>query len=216
MIADKIFSDNAGLIMDYQTALANLVGNREWNIDTDAGQITFGGDDDCIVRRIQLIGTYSNSSSTWRWADENEGFRGPSSLVTEIHDIRTRKYLSLVEPLSMNDQMLTGGISGLNQWDLAFLVVAIAQKPAFMCPYDGGQLFVLVCGVNVTGPETIDEFVDRYKKSTRMLVYENQDQALKHYAAVHGYICEDRGETIAIIGEEQEVLLHFCDGFLSE
>lgn len=215
MIVDKIFSENAGLIMDYQESLAELVGNRSWDLDTETGQITFGDGNDSIIRQIQLIGTYSELSNTWRWADANDGFSGPARLVEKIHKFRNQEELADVEPLKENGFELLGGISALNQWDLALLIGAIAKKPVFMCPYESGQLFVLVYDVPIREPLSASELVERFKESTQVLVYENQDVALEQYAEAHGYRCEKKDEAIAVVENEEQIWVNFQDGFLS-
>src|SRR5919108_6022775 len=58
-----------GLIaFDRQLRLAEVVGERDWQLDQDRGVLTFGDD---ISLDAQILGSASDRSGTWLWAWAN-------------------------------------------------------------------------------------------------------------------------------------------------
>ena len=68
----------AALACDKQTDLYELIGDNSWNADLDAGTIAFGP---ALVLKVQVLGTFSHSSQTWRWAWVNAPTALPEPLL---------------------------------------------------------------------------------------------------------------------------------------
>ncbi|MEE3919567.1 hypothetical protein V2I01_18075 [Micromonospora sp. BRA006-A] len=59
-------------------ALADLLGERDWQLDVPDGIATFGTD---LRYRVQLLGTESHLDGTWLWAWANEASNIPPSVL---------------------------------------------------------------------------------------------------------------------------------------
>lgn len=58
-----------GIAWDRQLDFAELIGERDWTADAEAGTISFGHE---LTFAMQVLGSYSAASGTWRWIWANE------------------------------------------------------------------------------------------------------------------------------------------------
>lgn len=65
---DDLFAQHVATGMARQLALAELLGDRGWQLDLNAGLVTFGDD---LRYPVQLLGTESHADRTWLWAWAN-------------------------------------------------------------------------------------------------------------------------------------------------
>lgn len=63
-----LFDDHGLAAFERQLRFADLVGDRDWVLDQDLGQLRLGDD---LASTAQIIGTTSTSSGTWRWSWAN-------------------------------------------------------------------------------------------------------------------------------------------------
>ncbi len=75
----------AALAFDKQTDLYEVIGDNSWNVDMDAGTIAFGPQ---LVFPIQVLGTFSHSSQTWRWGWVNAPQALPGPLLRHAHRLQ--------------------------------------------------------------------------------------------------------------------------------
>ncbi len=131
-----------------QLAFADLLGERNWNVNITEGHVAFGDD---LSFPIQLLGTEAEGNATWLWAWANEASNLPDDLLHAANALQSlgqdRNIPELVERSFSLDEAdghtLSLIASGLNP-DCAY----------YRGPYEGGALFFLVQGVptTVTGP----------------------------------------------------------------
>jgi len=57
-----------GNAFDKQIDLGEVIGENNWNVDMEKGEISFG---DKLVFPIQVLGTFSHSSKSWLWSWAN-------------------------------------------------------------------------------------------------------------------------------------------------
>jgi hypothetical protein len=62
-----VFSACLGRSLAIQKNCAEIIGDRDWELQFSAGEIRFGGK----VFPLQLVGTESNVSDTWLWGWDN-------------------------------------------------------------------------------------------------------------------------------------------------
>lgn len=63
----QVFSATLGKMTTVQNRFADIVGNRDWNVDFDRCEIAFGDQ----IYKIRFIGSESNVSGTWLWGHAN-------------------------------------------------------------------------------------------------------------------------------------------------
>ncbi|MES2187776.1 MAG: hypothetical protein V4505_24715, partial [Pseudomonadota bacterium] len=149
------FADHAGSALARQLALGDLIGQRPWSIDIQAGHIAF---DDGLRFPMQMLGSHAFDSDSWLWIWANTQSNIPPELTQAAQRIRAvgdmQGIAEFAEPSlplgAVTDHMLAmagGGIAG--------------GLPYYRAPYDGGALFVLLRDVPaeisapVPGPRAI-------------------------------------------------------------
>lgn len=82
---DTLFEKYAGIGFEKQFSLADIIGDRPWNLDIEKGIISFGDD---IAMPVQILGTYSHQANTWMWAWANTSLGIPDSLLREANELK--------------------------------------------------------------------------------------------------------------------------------
>jgi hypothetical protein len=131
------FSRYVASAMTRQLALADLIEDREWAVDINAGTVTFGGD---LRYPIQLLGTEAEGDQSWLWAWANTQSNIPPQLLKagswlraygQQHGIAELTEANL--PLDHADGHLLSMVSG-----------GLTRQCYYRGPYQGGALFFLV------------------------------------------------------------------------
>ncbi|MBO2011203.1 DUF6882 domain-containing protein [Hymenobacter negativus] len=81
----KLLERYAALAYDRQTNLYEVIGDKDWNADMDAGTISFGPG---LVFPLQALGTFSHVSETWRWAWVKAESDWPVQLLSQAEQLR--------------------------------------------------------------------------------------------------------------------------------
>jgi hypothetical protein len=133
-----LLSQHIGFGLAKQMALADFLGDRNWGVDINEGQATFGDD---LAFPIQLPGTEAEGDSTWLWAWANEASDLPPALLEASEQMRQLGAESNIPELAERSFSL----------DIAdgHLISMIASGLNPECCYyrgqnDGGALFFLV------------------------------------------------------------------------
>ncbi len=136
----ELFSSLAGAAMARQMAFADFLGERSWEVDLDAGTVTFG---DELTYPIQLIGTESYIKNTWLWAWSNPSEIPPPLLETAR---QLREYGAQQQLLELTNS--TFGLDVADGHRLSMLASGLVRKTVYYRgPYEGGALFFLILGL---------------------------------------------------------------------
>jgi hypothetical protein len=138
----QLFATVAGSAMARQLQFADYLGERDWSVDLEAGQVEFGDD---LAYPIQLIGTESYQNDTWLWAWANPSAI-PIPLLEASEQLRqygVQHHLPELTERSCKLEMADGH-------RLAMVASGLVRKTCYYRgPYDGGALFFLVLGLPV-------------------------------------------------------------------
>ena len=97
---------HALLAFEKQMHAYDVVGDRGWDVDLDAGTIVF---DDELEMRVALLGTEDENGWVWGWADPDEEF--PESVVAAGRSLgaygREHDLPALYEPETATDEDVT-------------------------------------------------------------------------------------------------------------
>jgi hypothetical protein len=122
---------------DRQLAFADLVGDRDWQLDQDAGVLRLGPD---LVLPAQILGSVSDKAGTWLWAWANpsveDRLTATARSVAALGGDRAMTVLTdpQVDLARIGDaHLLALAASGL-----------IDADAYYRCPYPGGAAFVIV------------------------------------------------------------------------
>ncbi|WP_229075610.1 DUF6882 domain-containing protein [Actinoplanes sp. DH11] len=144
---DELFAQHVATAYGRQLALADLIGERDWQLDLTEGVATFGGE---LRYPIQLLGTESHSTETWLWAWANTGSNLPAPLVHLSEWMREYGRQTGVAEL-------TEASFPLDRADgarLALIASGLTGRCYYRGPYDGGAVFFHLEGLppEVTAP----------------------------------------------------------------
>ncbi len=73
------------IALDKQMNLGEVIGGNNWNIDINAGEISFGTN---LIFPIQVLGTFSHSSETWLWSWANTKSGFPENTIQQAQQLR--------------------------------------------------------------------------------------------------------------------------------
>ncbi|MEU4788814.1 DUF6882 domain-containing protein [Micromonospora tulbaghiae] len=131
---DRLFAEHVGTGLARQLALADLLGERDWQLDLPDGTATFGND---LRYRIQLLGTESHDDGTWLWAWANEASNLPPALLHLAGWLREYGHRQGVAELTAP----TFPLQRADGHRLALLASGLTGRCYYRGPYDGGAVF---------------------------------------------------------------------------
>lgn len=122
---------------DRQLAFGEIVGDRDWQLDQDAGVLRMGDD---MVLPAQVLGTVSEASGSWRWAWANDSVaENLTRRAREASAIGRERGIGVLTDADVDlGRILDGHVLALVVADL------LGVDAYYRCPYDGGEVFVLV------------------------------------------------------------------------
>jgi hypothetical protein len=144
-----LLADHGLVAFERQLAFAEVVGERDWQLDQDAGILQLGDD---LALSAQILGSAADESGTWLWAWANPSVDASLTQAAwrtrEIGDQRGIAALTEPEvPLArvIDDHTLVLAIAG-----------ALDADAYYRCPYPGGAAFVTVEVAGTRGNDRVD------------------------------------------------------------
>lgn len=134
----QVLLDQGGLAaFERQLRLAELVADRDWQLDQAAGELRLGSD---LVYPAQLLGSASAASVTWLWAWANPSV--DAALTQRVEEARAIGEARGI-PLLTDEGFPLGDLAVGHL--VALAVSALLDADAYYrCPYAGGEAFVLL------------------------------------------------------------------------
>ncbi|WP_433824650.1 DUF6882 domain-containing protein [Actinoplanes sp. CA-015351] len=134
---EELFTQHVATAFARQLALADRIGERDWQLDLTEGVVTFGED---LRYPVQLLGTESDGSGShgsWLWAWANTGSNLP------VHLLHLSEWLrGYGEQAGVAE--LTEASFPLERADgarLALIASGLTGRCYYRGPYDGGAVF---------------------------------------------------------------------------
>jgi hypothetical protein len=143
---EQLYAKYFGAALARQHALADLIGDNDWNLSLDTGTLSFGPD---LAFPAQLLGTESEHSGTWLWAWANERIEPAPGMLDAALKLRAYGERHNVPELTTPHQTL----DDVDGFKLAMVGVGLCGADAcYRGPYDGGAVLVLMTGTPLAGP----------------------------------------------------------------
>ncbi|MFI5843072.1 DUF6882 domain-containing protein [Catenuloplanes sp. NPDC051500] len=131
---EELFNRHVATAFARQLALADHIGERDWQLDLTEGTATFGND---LRYQVQLLGTESELDRTWLWAWANEGSGIPPALLGLAGWLREYGVANGVPELTEASFPLDRAQGAR----LALIASALSGRAYYRGPYDGGAVF---------------------------------------------------------------------------
>ncbi|MBB6099748.1 hypothetical protein HNR42_003206 [Deinobacterium chartae] len=179
--------------LDRQWRLAERVGEAGWSFSLHQGRLTFTNGD---VFTVQVLGTVSELSGTWRWAWANKASGIPAALLHAALELQAWG----------EARALTGWMrpqSDTNEFDPdAVALIASGVWGAlgyYRAPYAGGALYLLLeRGPELPTPELPAAHVVEVFTQLISLFDLNHRYALEGYARRMGWPMEQNGTALEL------------------
>lgn len=129
----------AASTLDKQRTLMDLIGEKHsWNFSMKSGEITFN---ERHKYPVQIIGTESTESKTWRWAWANTESGIPAPLLASVSKLKVFGGEHHIDELKV-PQIKLGDVNGAI---LSTLATGLTRGDAYYRgPYNGGALYVVI------------------------------------------------------------------------
>ncbi len=192
----EVFSASLGKVLANQLACSELVvKNQNWQVDFDAGTITFGKDE----YLLQFIGSESSESNTWLWGSENiNDF--PNKVITLAKQMKSIGEDWHLKPLRSAEFKLTDELNG---YHVAIVTCALSEVP--VCFYRGQHEEGAV--IITFSPEISDVFatvdVHRFVSIAMQCI---QEFTINHQIFIESFLYQN---DISFEWSENSIVAHF-------
>jgi hypothetical protein len=139
---DDLLERYAAVGFEKQRALADLLGERHWQVDISSGKMHFSGDGLSVIESdIQLLGTESFQSNTWLWAWANTQSNLPPKVLQralELQEIGIRQKIEALTNRSVDLEQRSGH-------EIALIASGLCDADAYYRgDYGTGALYCLL------------------------------------------------------------------------
>lgn len=199
MTLQELFETHAALSLEKQHALSELIGDHAWNLQLDAGTLSFGQQH---TFDIQILGTESTVSQTWLWAWANRGNEIPARLLDCAQEVRELGQTQDISEFTVEQSPLEV-VSGHY---LALIACGLCRADCYYrAPYEGGAVFVLLRAPEVRAK--LGESAERLAMVFRQLISEfdvNHRKAFASYVAQKRYAVQQTANQITATSPARE------------
>ena len=209
---DQIFSPYAFLAFEKQARLSELIDEHEWNLDTENAEVTFDNLDsgEQFTFPVQFLGTESEVSNSWLWADANSGL--PDESLSLCRKVRAIGKELEIESFTTNQFEITDELYTPDCHKIAMLSVCLGDASCYYRgPYEGGAVFFTISDLKIDQLSDLDR--EGLYEAFSHYLWEHGDLKSKviSYLSTKGYIDKNfNGDKVTCelyTGEEVEITI---------
>ncbi len=136
----ELLDEFAFTAFEKQRRLSLLIGEHEWLLDTEAAKIAFNNE---FVFDVHFLGTASEISHTWLWADANEKPAIPAASLDLCRSIRARGHN--IEYFSLDYFDFIDCVGTPDGHTLAMVSTCLGNASCYYrCPHANGVVVVIL------------------------------------------------------------------------
>jgi hypothetical protein len=172
-----------------QHRLSALVGERDWLLDTESAIIKFGED---LVFPVQFLGTESDDTNTWLWADANSRVALPAASLELCHKVRALGSSEGIEEFGIDHFPFVEEVGNPTGHTLAMVTISLGGASAYYRgPHEAGAVFVAVNDPRIDAQPDLDR--EAFVEAFNNLMWQPGDmkKRLVSYLSEKGYIDSD-------------------------
>jgi len=137
-----------------QNRLATLVGDRDWLLDSEAAVIKFGED---LVFPVQFLGTESELTNTWLWADANTQIAVPAKSLELCRKVRVAGQKVGIDEFGVDHFPLVDEVGKPSAHTLAMVAIVLSGASAYYRgPHESGAVFVAINDPRIDAQPDLD------------------------------------------------------------
>ena len=186
---EELFDNCAFQAYERQNRLASLIGDRDWLLDTELATIKFADD---LVFRVQFLGTESDITNTWLWADANARVAFPPANLDLCRKVRARGRSVGIEEFSVDSFPFVEEVGKPTAHTLAMVAVSMGNASAYYRgPHKAGAVFVAINDSRIDAQPELDRegFVNAF--NNLMWLPGNMKKWIVSYLSEKGCINKD-------------------------
>lgn len=193
-----------GNSFDKQIDLEEVIGNNNWNVDMNIGEISFGEN---LVFPIQVLGTFSHSSETWLWAWANTKSGLSESITKDAQQLK--KYGEETEIDLLKNSEFDATENDLHIIGLIASGICNASG-YYIANYGQGSMIVCIHSdkINKVNKNDLHRILTVFPQLISQ--YEiNHNYALTNYLMVKGYEISENGNKLTATKNRQTITAKF-------
>lgn len=201
---DTLFEDNVALGFEKQFKLAEVIGEREWNVDLDLGKIFFGED---IVFDAQIVGSYSHEQENWLWVWDNEYVAYPEKVMLDA-----QRFKELGEKYNIDFiNKSRYGITATDVHLLGMIMSGLYSTSAYYAgDYGDGIALLLLRSPLIDEVEIKEEILILQTINTLISIVDfNHERVVEKYLKAKGYTLERTGNQIRAVKANSIIVADF-------
>lgn len=169
-----------------QNRLSELVGEQDWLLDTESAIITFGQD---MAFSVQYLGTESEITNTWLWADANSRSAFPAASLELCRKVRALGCSAGIEEFGTDHFPFVAEVGRPTGHTLAMVAISLAGASAYYRgPHEAGTVFVAMSDPRIDAQPDLDR--DGFLAAFNNLMWQPGDmkKRIVSYLSEKGYI----------------------------
>lgn len=172
-----------------QTRLSTLIGDRAWLLDTELATITFGDD---FTFPVQFLGTESEITNTWLWADANSKVPFPSTSLELCRKVRAIGCKFGLEEFDNDHFPFVDEVGKPTGHTLAMVASTLGGASCYYRgPHENGAVFVAISDARIDERPDLDR--ESFIEAFNNLLWQPGDmkKRIVSYLSAKGYISKD-------------------------
>jgi hypothetical protein len=122
-----------------QNRLSSLIGDHDWLLDTEKAVVTFGNKIDFPVH---FLGTESEITNTWLWADANKRVQFPSHSLKMCNSVREKGRSLNISEFAQDQFEFVDEVGRATAHTLAMVAVCLSGASCYYrAPHENGAVF---------------------------------------------------------------------------
>jgi hypothetical protein len=185
----ELFDVCAFPTFEKQTRLSFLVGEQDWLLDPELATLTFGAD---IVFPVQFLGTESELTHTWLWADANTKAKLPAASLQLCRRARDKGCKLGLEEFQSDHFAFVEEVGKPTAHTLIMVTTCLAGASCYYrCPQENGAVFVALSDSRVDQQPGLDRegFIAAF--NNLMWIPGDTKKRVVSYLSAKGYMGKD-------------------------
>jgi hypothetical protein len=185
----ELFDECAFGAFENQMRLHLLVGDQDWSLDSEAATLTFGGN---VTFPVQFLGTESEISNSWLWADANRKAALPDHALERCRKAREKGRKLSLEAFSSDHFSFVDEVGEPNGYTLVMVAASFAGASCFYrCPHENGAVFVAISDRRIDQQPDLDR--EGFVQAFNNMMWQPGDmkRRIVSYLSTKGYIDKD-------------------------
>jgi hypothetical protein len=185
----ELYDNCAFQAFERQMRAYSLFGDQQWLLDTELATIAFNNG---LTFPVQFLGTHSEVSDSWLWADANSATSLPTRSLDFCRNVRANGRKFGIEEFGMDKFPIVYEVGRPNADTLVMVATSIGTASCYYrAPHENGAVYVAICDPRIDNQPDLDRegFIEGF--NNLMWQAGNMKMQIISYLSEKGYIGKD-------------------------